>query len=50
MLLKYVQYINNTVKHSALGRTLFEVHFRRTPDLSVDFILPQEFINSLNMM
>ena len=29
--LKYVQYTKNTVKHSALARSPFEVHFGRTP-------------------
>ena len=29
--LKYVQYTKNTVKHSALGRSPFEVHFGSTP-------------------
>ena len=34
--LKYVQYTKNNVKHSALGRTPFEIHFGKTPpDLSV---------------
>ena len=47
--LKYVQYTKNTVKHSALGRSPFEVHFGRTPpDLSVDLMLPQESVDSLN--
>ena len=47
--LKYVQYTKNTVKHSALGRSPFEVHFGRSPpDLSVDLMLPQEQADSLH--